>query len=288
MISFRFHLVSLAAVFLALALGIVLGVAALDQATVSVLENRIKSVRTAAADARDDLHVWERFGDHAEAALVAGRLDGVRVFTVVPEGLPSGIGDRFRTLLATAGAIDAGTLILDDAWADEAVTASSDISSALGIVGPINREAAVAEAAARLARDFAAGGGPTLPALVGANLMRLSAGDPAAAPGLEARIVVVDDGAPTGLLEPFARAVGVSMPAKVLVADGSPDDEIRESLVVALRNDPGDARLSTVDHLQTLHGRVAAVFALRDFERGVVGDYGSGPRADRAVPASGG
>ncbi|MEY2470079.1 MAG: hypothetical protein QOF21_2777 [Actinomycetota bacterium] len=289
MISFRFHLVSIASVFLALALGIFIGANLVNQATVNVLENRIKSVRRDVAAARDDLHVWTTFGDQAENALIAGRLEGVRVLTIVPEGVSGDVTGRLHSTLATAGAIDAGTLTIDEKWADEAPRSRSDIAEVLGIVGPISVDAITAEAAARLARDFANGGGETLPMLTAANLVQLEAGDAALTPGVGARIVIVDNGAPSGLLEPLSRALGsaTAMPSRVLVADAGPEDEINDSLVGLLRHDPGDTKLSTLDHLQTTQGRVAAVLALRDFERGVTGDYGSGPGADRAVPASG-
>ena len=48
MINFRFHLVSLIAVFLALALGVVMGSTVIDRAVVNGLENRIKHVENKA------------------------------------------------------------------------------------------------------------------------------------------------------------------------------------------------------------------------------------------------
>ncbi|MEY2399210.1 MAG: hypothetical protein QOJ00_2384 [Actinomycetota bacterium] len=286
MISFRFHLVSLTAVFLALALGIVLGATVVNQATVKLLDDRIATVRREAADARGQLSEWSRFGDDAEAALVTGRLEGVRVLTIAPESLSSDVTDKLHSVLGAAGAVDAGTLTLDNAWSDESPRTLSDIAGALGVVGPTSLDAAVATAAARLAQDFVAGGGPTLPALAATNLVHLDSGDGASAPGPEARILIVDDGAPTGLLEPLARALGASLPARVLVGDAGPDDEVSQSLVGLLRHSPDNARLSTVDHIRTTQGRIAAVLALRDFDHQVTGDYGSGPGADRAAPAS--
>ncbi|MBA2609930.1 MAG: copper transporter [Actinobacteria bacterium] len=288
MISFRFHLVSLTAVFLALALGIVLGATVVNQATVKLLDDRIATVRKEAADARGALSLWSKFGDDAETALVTGRLEGVRVLTVAPETLSSDITDKMHAVLAAAGAIDAGTVRIDNAWSDESPTTLADIGESLGIVGPTSLDTAIAAAAARLAQDFLVGGGPTLPALAAKNLVHLDSGDGASAPGEDARILVLEDGPPSGLLEPLVRALGASMPARVLVADGGPDEEIGVSLVGVLRETPDNARLSTVDHIRSTQGRVAAVLALRDFDRLVIGDYGSGPGADRAAPAAGG
>jgi hypothetical protein len=286
LISFRFHLMSLASVFLALALGVVFGANLVNQATVHTLEGRIGKVRADAKEARDSLHDWSEFGDQAEDALVAGRLDGVRVLTIVPEGFSGDVTDKVGKVLATAGAIDAGTLTLDKAWGgDEPRT--KDIATALNFVGPASIEALTAQASMRLASEFAAGNGATLAALAQANLLRLDAGDPTTAPGLDARILVLDDGPPTGLLEPLTRALGAAMPNRVLVADGQDNDGVAESLVGVLRLNPGEARLSTVDHIGTVRGRVAAVLALRDFSRGTIGDYGSCCGADRAAPPIG-
>ncbi len=288
MISFRFHLVSLTAVFLALALGIVLGATVVNQATVKLLDDRIATVRREAADARGELSVWSKFGDDAETALITGRLDGVRVLTIAPESISSDVTDKMHAVLGAAGAIDAGTVTIDKAWADESATTLNDIGDSLGIVGPTSLGTVIATAAARISQDFAAGGGPTLTALAAKNLVHVDSGDGSSIPGEQARILVLDDGPPTGLLEPLVRALGVSMPARILVADSGPDDEIGVSLVGLLRAKPEDARLSTVDHIRSTQGRVAAVLALHDFDRQVIGDYGSGPGADRAAPAAGG
>lgn len=287
MISFRFHLMSLASVFLALALGIVLGYTVIYEGTGNQIEDRIETVRRQKDEAQSDLEVWSTFGDEAEDAIVAGQLNGIRVLVVSPEGTDGGALDELDQALANAGAIDAGHLVLSNQWAEEGPETRTAIAGALGIVGPISTEAVTATAAERLAGEFNEGGGPTLPALIASNLVRLDAGDPAATPGANARIVLVSDGPPLGFTEPFARAVGQAMPARVVVADATSDEEFDDSLVALLRDDPGEARLSTVDHIRSPRGRVAIVLAIREFAQGRVGDYGSSPGADRAAPATG-
>jgi hypothetical protein len=286
MISFRFHIVSLAAVFMALALGIVLGTAFINDATIKQLETSSRQARNDRDTARDEVKALKKFGDDAEAAIIAGRLDGVRVLTIVPEGLPGSIADDMRALLATSGAIDAGTLTLDNAWADDPAP-TDDIAQALGIVGPISIQSVTDAAADRLAREFVGGGGATLPALVDANLARVDAGDPAVTPGGAARFLVIDGGPPTGLLEPLARALAEQAPKSVLVADAGSDETADDSLVAVMRAKPESALFSTVDHFDTPQGHIAAILALRDFDRGATGDYGSCCGADRAAPAAG-
>ena len=78
MINFRFHLVSLVAVFLALALGVVMGSTVIDRAIVDRLSSQIDSVKKR-ADAeradnralRDQVKGLETSHDFLDAALVA-------------------------------------------------------------------------------------------------------------------------------------------------------------------------------------------------------------------------
>ena len=48
MINFRFHLVSLIAIFLALALGVVIGAGVIDRGVVDTLDNRLEHVEAKA------------------------------------------------------------------------------------------------------------------------------------------------------------------------------------------------------------------------------------------------
>ena len=73
MISFRFHLISLTAIFLALALGIVLGTTVVEKATVNVLESRIKSVRADATAARGERDALQH--EVSDASRYASELD---------------------------------------------------------------------------------------------------------------------------------------------------------------------------------------------------------------------
>jgi hypothetical protein len=284
MISFRFHIVSLAAIFMALALGLVLGTAFINDGIVNQLERDVKSRRAERDDARNDLSEWKRFGNDSENALEEGRLDGVRVFVIVPDELPDTITEKTRGILKTAGAVQAGGVAIDEAWAEDKPP-TDDIAAALGIVGPSSIESVTNEAADRLAREFVAGGGPTLGALAEASLAKLDRGDPTIAPGEGARFLIIGNGAPSGLLEPLARALITQAPNSVLVADAGPSDATNESLVGVLRRDPRGAVFSTVDHFDTVPGRVAAVLALREFTRGEVGNYGTCCGAERAAPS---
>lgn len=310
MINFRFHLVSLTAVFLALGIGIAVGATVVDQATVAFLERRLEGVedRLDATDAdnaelRRQLAEWSDFADQARDQAVAGRLEGVPVLVVGVQGVDRGPVDAFRQTLAAAGADVVGTvwftskLKLDKA---EDVSALSDLLAVgLQTADPLRRAMVgllVGDLAGRSAggllarlRDAAfveweppAGGGVDL----------------AAGPPEGTRFVVVSDGGadvPNEVLAlPLATQLAQAAPARVLAAEagqdgrGAPPPEHRGVFVGPLRSGEAAPLLSSVDNLEDWRGRFSAVYALRDLGAAKVGHYGAGPGATRLVPETAG
>ena len=83
MIDFRYHLVSLIAVFLAVALGIVIGTTALNQPILADLENQVGALTQDKRDLEDSnqvlqaqLDTGDAFEEAVAPALVAGSLAG--------------------------------------------------------------------------------------------------------------------------------------------------------------------------------------------------------------------
>src|SRR5688500_6473259 len=98
MVNFRFHLVSLTAVFLALAAAITIGAGVVDRATVDQIERQLADVaeRREATNAendrlRDDLSRWGRFSQDAGDRLVGGQLTGLPVVLVATTGVDRGL-----------------------------------------------------------------------------------------------------------------------------------------------------------------------------------------------------
>jgi hypothetical protein len=89
------------------------------------------------------------------------------------------------------------------------------------------------------------------------------------------------------VVERVARAAvdqGVGLVAAEIFPDDT-QDATRGATLAAIRdNDVLTDRVSTVDDLERTEGSVAAVLALADLGRGVVGDYGVGDGADRQLP----
>src|SRR5687768_2183067 len=107
MINLRYHIVSLAAVFLAFGLGILAGTTVIDTGLVSQLrentkaiENDLNTVRANASELQRQLDVWENFGRSIAPPLLQGRLAGRAVVIVadqkVPGALLSQLAEAFR------------------------------------------------------------------------------------------------------------------------------------------------------------------------------------------------
>jgi Copper transport outer membrane protein, MctB len=136
MINFRYHLVSLTAVFLALGVGLLLGTTFLDDALEDQLRNDLEELEhdlDRAGDRNSELRrqldtFEEEAGDLDEqlgARLFDGQLLGQPVLVVAPRGIDDGLVERVTTALDQADADVMGTwwltdrLLLDD---DDEVT----------------------------------------------------------------------------------------------------------------------------------------------------------------------
>jgi copper transport outer membrane protein MctB len=125
MIDFRYHLVSIVAVFLALAIGIVLGATQLQRQTVDVLQSTSNSLRnqlSAASAERDSYQAQagaaEQFLQTAEPTLLGGRLTGQRVVLITEPGAASGVISGVRQAATTAGAAVTGQIALQPKFND--------------------------------------------------------------------------------------------------------------------------------------------------------------------------
>jgi hypothetical protein len=120
-ISLRYHIVSLVAVFLALALGIVVGSTVLQEGTVSVLRATSERVRQESEkNSRENVALQqeqarlESFGAAVLPELTQGRLKGRPVVLVDTDKVDSGLRDTVRKALEDAGAEIDGQITLSD------------------------------------------------------------------------------------------------------------------------------------------------------------------------------
>lgn len=307
MINFRYHLVSLTAVFLALAIGIAMGATVVDQATVKLLRNQLESVRTRANNTntqndalRAEISRWRRFADQGDELVRGVLAGGPPVLIVASRGVDHGTIDSLRRTLATAGATVEGTV-----WftAKLKLDKQEDAQALSTVLGATARSDAVRHAAlVSLADAWTAGTGPgPLPALRDAGFVDFDPPAPgqtdlSAVPVAHTQYIVVSDATPDVPNEqvalPFVTQLVHDAPAAVVVAEPGRDAaaKVPAQRAIFLRPLRGDAtlagRMSTVDNLEDFRGRMATVLALVGLRSGSTGNYGVGPGADRMLPES--
>jgi Copper transport outer membrane protein, MctB len=305
-INFRFHLVSLVAVFLALAIGVVAG-GALGQPTVDTLQNRIDTVEANAEQRRAENDDLRGALDSANGAIdesspfsVTDRLPDVPVTVVAVRGVDEDAVARTVLLARRAGATAPGIVWLEDRWALPERDDVQALSRALGLTASDRRAPLRADAwgvlAARIADGAPPNGPDPLRALQDAGFVTLAGvGSDAPAPdrigGPSTRAVLVTG---TGaavpdrlVVEPLARVAvnrGIALVAAEVFPDDTQDASRGDSIEPIRSSDALTDRVSTVDDLERTEGSVAAVLALADLGRGVVGDYGIGDGAERQLP----
>ncbi len=298
MIDFRYHLVSIVAIFLALATGVVVGGVALDASRVHDLQQRAASMQ----HERDGLRV-ERTHDqrqvNADTTLVAaispqlttGSLRGVAVSVVLAPGAGDSEQAAAWRIVQQGGATLASTIQLSP-WL--AAPAQGDLvdgvtnrvvppGTALP-AGTASTRAAVVIAAALTGRP---GAGPSggnldgsgaltvLQAYAETKLLSLSGapgagGAPPFAPASTVLLVLpaaAPDRATQALDAALARGLAGRTTATVLAAPSG-------ALPADPRASPG-GRLSTVDGIETPQGQLIAVLTLAAAGQGHTGSYGA-------------
>jgi Copper transport outer membrane protein, MctB len=310
-ISFRYHVVSIAAVFLALAVGVVLGSAGVSDRLLSAVSTEADDlagqVQTLRAE-RDDLAAGQRASDEfarrVGPAAVRGLLQGSSV-TLVTSGADPADRDAVLALLQQAGATVGGEVALTPAVGDPArgdqlreltaellptgaqLPAATDTGSLVGgLLGSIV-----------LAPAGQQPGQPITAQQADAVLAGLAAAGfvtPGARPQPGNVVLVLTGGALQGIDAGDAAAVVARLAAQLdragggAVLAGRTGSADATGAVGVARADPGIVqRVSTVDDAQTGAGQVSAVLALREQLDGRAGSYGtSGTATGGAAPAA--
>jgi hypothetical protein len=309
MVDFRYHLVSIIAVFLALAVGIVLGTTTINPGVVSNLEGQVKrltndkdNANTKNDELQKKLDTDSQFAREVMPLAVTGRLAEQRVVIVSLPGAPNDVRDGVQRALQSAGATVSGRVRLQDKLVDpsqsEAVTsAAREASGALPppVGSPVQQVATLlAEVLTTTDIDAPPSLSPTaepspiVAALVGADLLRVE-GD---APTPVSTLVFVAPAPPQTLAadaEVRVKAVNeivsaLSRRARAVLATPSGGGE-PGGVLEALRRDPAlSTDVSSVDNADQPAGQTALVFALVERLKGRFGHYGSGPGAESAIP----
>jgi hypothetical protein len=298
-INFRYHVVSLTAVFLALAIGLVVGTAALNGPVadsladqVGVLGQQNQELRDRVNHLNNDVEQREEFATQIAPVVLANRLVGDRVLVIsVPSGRDHVEG--VIEMLTTAGATVVGQVDMEDKLTDPASNAELldlahlRLPSNIDPNVPTNSDGVESSAAllATVLLDHS-------PALTTEDLRTvltayrdegyLTIARDVVGP---AEAVVLVSGSPvTGEEANRRNAAVVTFAAQfdkagyVVVAASA--DAGDGNVVTELRGDPQLAQnVSTVDNVSTPQGRLVTAWAVADQIAGRVGHYGIGPGA---------
>jgi hypothetical protein len=307
MISFRYHVVTIVAVFVALAVGLLMGTAFLDQGLVTDLRNRTASLSSRVSQLQGEVKdtqaaqaTYQRYADQTRSLAVNGRLGGTRVVIVTEEGVDLSDLNAIRQTLSGSGGAGAtidGVLVLSRDLSMQDPATRQKVASILGR-SPNESPERLSDALARALAERLATGPPAEPGsadllveLVDAGLVTLSdaQGGPGAVGGPGAAVSILSGTSSAPVIPadtfyvPFIQELvttGTSTAALQPSTTGSP-------FISVVRSDGQvEGKIVTVDNIQMVPGQVALVWGLEDLIAGKGGgDYGVDCGSCSLVPA---
>lgn len=310
MISLRYHVISIAAVFLALAVGVVLGSATLSRTLLSGLSDENEDLAAQVTDLENEKNAQaarladaDSFATSVAPLAVRGQLAQRTVVLVTTADARPADRDALRTLVAGAGGTVTGELQLTESFSDprkadrlkdivvrllpagvQLPAASDPGTLAGGLIGPLllidkddnQPQASPAETAAALAGLTEGGFVKASQGLQPAQLAIVLTGGAAEGNGAGDRAATI------------ARfAIQVDRSGAGAVLTGGAGSASGTGPVGVVRADTaGTSILSTVDNVHTPAGRAVTVLALREQLDGHAGRYGDAGNAERPAPGA--
>lgn len=324
MIDFRYHLVSIVAIFLALAIGIVLGTTALNGPVTEALQKGndslnadLNNLRAQNAALQQQVGAAGAFASDATPQLVAHLLDGRRVVLIDAPGASDQVQNGVAATLQKAGATITGQVQLQDKFFDTSATTLNYLDqlaqgvkpAGLTLTGgtPQQRAAQVLASAVVTkalpgivgSADSASGAGgaggsdsaaqAVLAGFAGGGFLTTS-GKMATRATLAVVITPADpltgpNSDPANqALTAVAAAVSSASAATVMAGPASSAQQ--GGAVAALRASPGAKQVSSVDDADEPFGQIVVAQVLAtQMSTHSVGSYGEGPGANQVAPS---
>jgi hypothetical protein len=306
-INFRYHVVSLTAVFLALAIGLVVGTAALNGPVADSLKDQVTALskdnsnfRDQANQYRDELNRAQDFAAEVAPALLGGKLAGRKLVLVALPGSQDYV-EQVKSMLTVAGATITAKVTVQDKFFDPANNAELlDLAAAgsrptIPAVGlPLNSDgvetssALLALALTQRTPEVAKNDRKAL--LTSYTKAGYLAIDKEAVDGAEATVIVaglppVDKDAAKKAQSAVTLVTQFAKDRPLVVAGNGVGDG---NLVSEVRKDPALVKIiSTVDNGSTTQGQLATALAVVErVVQGRVGQYGLSAGATSLVPKS--
>jgi hypothetical protein len=312
-IDFRYHIVSLVAVFLALGVGIVLGSGPLDEQIQGALQTQTndlrgqqRELRSQVSDLQNQVGVGEQFAQEIIDPLTANQLTDRTVVMFTLPGTDKDLVDNATKVLERSGATVNGTVAITDVYVDPTKAKAPLEDLALRLVPPgvqfPDGSSPIERVGTVLARSTVANNRQDTQevdqraAEVLAGLQELGAIKVTGEPGRRSDLAVVvapapakdkgtaeavkaSDDALLGLvaaLDAASRGVVVTGP-RLSASSGGFVDLVRKS-------DNKAQGVSTVDLADSTLGQIGLVLGLVEQTRGAAGDYGGGSGVDSVIP----
>jgi hypothetical protein len=307
-IDFRYHLVSILAVFLSLAIGLVLGANALQGPVLTTLKGQTASLHTANQNLRDQatqmhnqIKGGEQFAQTLAPQIVADRLKGESVVFVQTPGGGQSIYEQGVKMVQQAGGTVTGLVTIQNKFlADDQLETVDALTNSLKTPGvtdlsgnsPYDRAGAILAGALVTNQTAKSGQGDESNGAVLGSFK--SAGFVTASENLRGRATLAVVIAPSS---PYTGKTADGYNKALLSLAGALDDADRGTIMVGpssaaqdgglisvLRNSGSASRVSTVDTADAVSGQVVAILALDAEMAGKPGAYGVGSGVNGYLP----
>lgn len=310
MIDFRYHLVSIISVFLALAVGIVLGAGPLQANLGDQLSDQVAALRTEKQTLNDKLATSEKLVDASDEyaaavqqRVVKGRLSGHRAVVVVLPSADGTMATDLEGVVTQSGAVLTGTVTIGPDWFDptqaaDRAQAAKEAATAYGLESSATGDELLIQVLTDLTVSTSDTGTSAqrtaaLKVLVDADLVDSSVAELAPADlavvvsadyaGTESVVTARSD-AVRALVTSFAGQTRATVVAggETVAAAGQP---VTSNAVQAVREKSETAAIvSTVDHARAGDGPATVVLAIEGVLDERVGHYGVAAGATATVP----
>jgi Copper transport outer membrane protein, MctB len=314
-INFRYHVVSIVAVFLALSIGIVLGSTELRGKALDTLAKAsnnlagdLSAARTQNRTLQQEVSADQGFAQADEARLLDGLLTDQRVVLVAAPGAPGSVINGVAAALHQAGATVTGQLDLQPKLLDASESNQQYLSTLVnGLVTPGSsaangtplQQAAQLLGSAILTKNDPSSGGTdqsstasktVLSSYGTAGLVSVASGEPSVPATLA--VVITPASPPVGGDSDPANQGLITLAQELdsaglgTVMAGPASGSVAGSAINALRASSAAAQISSVDDADSVFGQIVTVQALQLALTGhKPGDYGEDPGAGTAGPS---
>ena len=302
MISFRYHVVTIVAVLVALAAGVLLGGTLLDTALankltrqVAELKSELKLAQGQSGDVKKQLAESAQFQTIVLPSLLADRLTGVPNVLVTIKGVDLSALQAARQSLVQAGVSDLETIQLTPRMGSSDATDREALAQAIGLTGPppASLSTLAAQALAdRLLVAPAPGAPDLLVELQTAGFVDIVGPLGVTGIGVPGQTVAVVAGGPAPpsvdpatFLLPLVSSLVARDPVTPVSAGEPTTTEY--PFVSLIRTSDVNGKLVTVDDVDTVFGQLSFAIGLQDLvaNPGHGANYGERPGASAPFPA---